>query len=455
MKRLFFLSLLAALLFAAAGVCRGADAPPTTPARSGAPLVLTLEESVATALRNSPSLEKAKAQVEQARGVLQETETGRNPSLTFNGSYTRIEPSLSFRVNDVLVPIVSANNWDANLTFQYLITDFGRLGKNEDAMRFSLRSSEEAYYATMNDLVFKVRQAFFTILSAQGLVTVAKEYVESAKANLKSANDRYDAGNVPRFDVYRAEATLESALQKLIAAENGVELAKKSYLELLDLDLNTPVELTYTLDEKLIPLDLEKGCAAALAGRPELAQLALMVEMGKSLVDAAKYTKNPQLLFTSVYDARNTTGFSQGLQWQSTFALAVPLYDRGASKAKVKQAAASLDQMVATYDDVRNKILLEVQRAYLVHRDACQRIEAARKQVAAAGEAKRIADLRYRNGFATIAEALDTQADYVSAQASYVMNLFEYGIACAGWEKATAIDVGRLRAKKDTETTKK
>jgi outer membrane protein TolC len=430
-----------------AAAAQGAKAPPTpeTPPadmqQTPAVLHLDLTKSEELALANSPTLMKATAKIREYEGKIIEAQMGKRASLVFDANYTRIEPQVQFTFNEMLIQVVQQNNWDAKLTFNYLITDFGHIGRYEDAAYYNRDAVEREYEATKNDLIFNTRQAYFTVLKASGFVAVAGEFLESAKAHLKAANDRYKAGTVARFDVLRAEANVEEAMQQVVVAENNLDLAKKNLLDFIGVNLDTEVELAIPSEGILQELDLQGGNKSALSQRPELGQLMLLISMGRELVQAAKMERNAKISLFSIYDKKNATAFTSDYSWSVGVALNVPILDQGRKTAKTVQAVGTLDQMKATYEDMKKKILLEVNQAFLLHRESLASWEVTKKRVASSGEAKKVADIRYKAGISTNVEALDAEADFTRARAAEVNALFDCHIAAARWYRAIGAPV--------------
>jgi len=68
------------------------------------------------------------------------------------------------------------------------------------------------------------------------------------------------------------------------------------------------------------------------------------------------------------------------------------------------------------------------------------KMDAARKDVETAREGYQIALARYENGISTTLELDDARRSYSNSQAIYINILYEYGIAVAKLEKATATE---------------
>jgi len=405
--------------------------------RAGEVRTLDEGECIRLGLAGNPALGVVKGKIAELEGRLNEVTTARKPDVWFEGSYSHTDPPYSFRGG--FARAIQQNAWSMILTYEQLLMDFGKTGKYEEAARYNIRSAREEYFTAREDIIYRVRQGYYDILKAEGLVKVARENLETASASLKVANDLVDAGVSPQFDVIRTEVTVAQARQGVVTAEKNLSLARRSLATVMGIDLEAPFEVV--MPKNLAPktLDLEEGKKKALEKRPELRQVALLIDMYKETREAALREKNPSLTFSTYYERDSANaGTPIDYTWNSSLTFNVPIFDKRYARAKEKQALGSLAQMSATYDDVKRRVLLEVSQAYLLHKEALERVELTKKQLESAEEAKSVADVRYEAGVSTVVEVLDAQTALITSRTDYVNSLFDYALSVAQWERATA-----------------
>ena len=76
---------------------------------------------------------------------------------------------------------------------------------------------------TTNDVVASVKSAFYNVLRARALRTVAEDDLKNANIRYTDAQNKYAAQVVTKFDVLRAHVDVANAEQQLISARNTVE----------------------------------------------------------------------------------------------------------------------------------------------------------------------------------------------------------------------------------------
>ena len=88
---------------------------------------------------------------------------------------------------------------------------------------------------------------------------------------------------------------------------------------------------------------------------------------------------------------------------------------------------------------VKKSIELEVKNAYLNLLSAEKKIDETKKQVEAAEENLRVANLLYKEGMATTTDVIDAITSLTEAKNNYYISIYEYKIAYFQLEKATGI----------------
>jgi outer membrane protein TolC len=192
------------------------------------------------------------------------------------------------------------------------------------------------------------------------------------------------------------------------------------------------VELTGELVYTPAAHDLAASLAAARERRPELRQLASLVEAREAGVRNARAGGRPEVAVVGGYEWRKNNfservadsldGWSLGVQ--SSWAI----FDGRATAGRVQQARSQLAQVRLQAEELEFAIEVEVRRALSALQEAAELAEAAGLTVTQAEEAMRLADARYAAGSATQLDLLQvrvalTQARDNQLQANYLHNI--------------------------------
>jgi outer membrane protein TolC len=272
---------------------------------------------------------------------------------------------------------------------------------------------------------------------------------KSSELSLAAAEDfarvtqlLFNAGEVSEVDVIRARLQLAGRRDELEQARTGESIAAGGMRVLVGYDFATPIEAVDLTNALPAAEEIDRFVAAAIANRPEFAQLDAERRAFEQEAKAARAERLPQFLY-SVYG-----GFdSQSLRLDplhdhtgvlATVSVTIPIFDWGASKSR-EQLARLRKQSV---ESERNLAVRSFTQQFYAARTQAQSA-AARYQLlsASVGDAERNVQAslaRYRGGEAAIIEVTDALNTLAAQRAALYQALFDYQAAKARLAQATA-----------------
>jgi outer membrane protein len=407
-----------------------AQQPPVVPQ---APLQITLPEAVRRALEVQPSVVQARGAVSSAGWQKRAAYGAFLPTVTLNTSAFR--QNTASNVNGFLA---SAG------TFQYnsgvsasldLFTGFRRLAayRNADA-------TEDAADAGLVSQSYQVTattaQVFFTALANEELVHVAQAQVERTRVELQTAVNKFQAGAATRSDTLTATVDLGNALLALLQAQANQATAQANLGRQVGVD--RPVRAVADTAFPLPP-DTTTLRAAALERAPLVVQTAAQERAASAaatisrssywpMLSAAYSTSSQGLMqpWNGFDTNRNLNQLRIGLSWT--------LFNGFLREQTVAQNAATLDFAKAQAADARRQIYAQLTQQIAATFTAWAQIAIAGADVAAATEAVRVQQERYRLGAGTLLDLLTAQANLTQAAVSQVQARYNYLIARAQLE---------------------
>jgi outer membrane protein TolC len=261
---------------------------------------------------------------------------------------------------------------------------------------------------------------------------------------LTTSQQQFAAGTVAQFDVIRAQTQVSQNKQNLQAAQNGLNLAKKAFNNILARPINTPVAL-YDITE--LPTlgqaldDLEK---VAEINRPEIEQGRQNIILQEHLIQTAKRSVLPSLNLRSIMNYNpepSRFGGSKTTTFVSTAILTFPLFDGGTAKARLRQQREEVTIARATLSQLTRGVSLEVTQAYLNLENARVRLDTAEVAVTEATESLRLSRIRYQSGVSIQLEVSDAELAFTQAETNLVNARYDYLTAWAQLQKAIGQDV--------------
>jgi TolC family type I secretion outer membrane protein len=399
---------------------------------------LTLDECVDIALRSHPSVRAAEKAVSVAGEQYREAKSSYYPQVSANGSYTRSKAkALSFIQGET-------EAYSATLNLNQKIYDFGRTGGGVDAARFRIDERGGDLSRTRQDVIFNVKDGYFGVLKAMGLMKVQESSVAQAESHLRRAKGFYEAGAKAKFEVTRAEVELNQARLNLIKARNALNMAMASLKNRMGVGYDYPLEIDVTLVKPKPAISLEEGIKEALKQRPEMQSMDASVKEGEASLRASRGGYYPSLNANGSYGYYDQYPIGEGEdlfqekneRWSAGVSLNIPIFEGFLTDAKVSESKANIEGLKAQRDALSNNITLEVTQAYLDLQEAEARIPVAESSLNKAKENLDLANGRYEAGVGTIIEVTDAQAAYITAETDLVNANYDAAIARARFDRA-------------------
>lgn len=424
--------LLAACLGGAARAAAPATAPvapPAFPAPPAAPL--TVDAAVAFALQHNPAVTLGEENVQIAREQVRAAQAVAQPSIGVSGTANYIPGAtpIVFQGNTIGGNKLNAS---AQATASRPIWPPDVWRAPVAGARAGVGVNQQALLRTQQQVAFQTRQAFFQLLNAQELLTVAQYAVRVAEEQLRLAKATFAAGTTPRLDVLQAESTVEDARVNQARAENTVDVSRAALATQLGLPAGAPIAITPPEGLPVAPAEVDPLVAAACAARPELQQLTFRRQQVLAGMATIRLQQAPVVNLQGSYAKTLAGGSLFGTDGLSFTAVASwNLFNGGATKANLAAARVQLEQLNTTAQQIELGVSLDVRQAWLNLQNALKQYQAAAKQSAAADEALRIAELRYREGEGIQLEVEQAMLRSTQARTSLTQARFQAQVAAA------------------------
>lgn len=400
---------------------------------------LSLSQAVEIALRESPILRGAVAELRAAEARLQMARSEKRWQLSLNtfastGTQSSIltSPPTVMPSATMLLPSRSFVDFNAMLMFP-LFT-----GKRLEALirqAEAIRSASAAQLEAIKlDVALETKIAYRQALLARKVISVAEAYVQAMEERVRIDKVAADVGRIPEFWVLRSEAELANAKQMLANAQRDYEVALINLKAIMGIHPDSQIELTDALEvgeEPKFELNREKLLAIAFANRPEVRYSLQQLSAQTFTIQAAKALYSPQVSLMAMADymrgigdtGQGTGGYLVGV------VLGLPIFDGGRRKAIVGEAEAMREKALADLERLKLQIAKEVDTALKELQTAEQNVRTSEVALKSSREEARIAKVRYEAGRSVLVEYLDAIAALVRAELNYAQALYERAVA--------------------------
>ena len=267
-----------------------------------------------------------------------------------------------------------------------------------------------------------VRHAYFNRVVAEARLTLVDELQALAVRARDAAQQRFDAGSVPRLELLQAQLGLAQAENDATAARGVVRATRTELNALLAFPLDAATPLAASLDPAALP-SADVLSTLAQSTNVELAVLDSQLQEQRAKIALAQALKMPDVIPEFAITRGAEPEFSTG--WRAAVVIGVPLFTRHTAGVRVEEAA--LVQLTSSREAVLARIRGEVASA--VARADAQRQQYVKYRdeiLPAALEVERMAEDAYRlgqTGIAAFLQALqvtrDTRLRALQAAAEY------------------------------------
>lgn len=299
-------------------------------------------------------------------------------------------------------------------------------------------------------VLYGVDNTYWLAISLKKKEALAIHYRDLAQKLNEDVKKMIREGVATRADGLKVEVAVNTADMQIARIQSGVSLAKMALCELCGLDLNGDIQLSDERDADLPPTPSTQFDNYIIPAsdstrlnetRPELRLLQNAVDMSKQNTKLLRSLYLPHVLLTAGYSVSNPNLFN-GFQkrftdlWNIGVTVQVPVWTWGENKYKIRASRTATSIAQLEMDDVRKKIDLEIEQNRLRLKDANKQLVTSHKNMAAAEENLRCANVGFKEGVMTVTEVMAAQTAWQTSRMAIIDAEISVKLAQAGLQKA-------------------
>ncbi len=372
-------------LILAASLATQAPAPP---APATAPTVLTLRAALERAFVLSPSAIRAEDEIEAAEGQRVATRSLAMPRINITGGLIRNSQEVTFGSDDDSRTILPGNDWSTRVTLAQPVFAGWREYRLYAQSKEGVTLARDGKREVRDRLALRVIAEYALAVEAQALADVERQAAVLAENRIAQAKALFDAGEVTRVDVLRAETAYKSALRRVANAESdGIQARSRlrtalaidgGDAELGTLDDSTEITLPVLAAELLEARALERAEVKQAETNVRIAELEYLKQKGAYF---------PVLSADIGYIKQKSSFPSEGYGY-AALRFTIPIFQGGEVGAKMRIAAARRHQAETTLAETRRQATEDV-------RQALSTLETARRAKALSDDQVKAAEAEY------------------------------------------------------------
>lgn len=412
-----------------------------TPASSGAPLQLSLDDAVRLGLQRSLVVAVDVQSQRQVQGLRLTAFNALIPSLTAHGQTSTQQINLAamgFKpatLVGLLPPGITLN------TIVKVDTTSARLNVNQQLFNLPALEVYRAARATADvakwnallnrgTVVTDIAGQYLRVLSDTASIVNAESQLRSDRELERQAQAKKDAGVGTNLDLIRARVERQNREQELIADTSQFEKDKITLNRLIGLAADQPLQLTDAVPfHELEALPLETARQVAYKRRKDLLSLEAQLRSAELQRRAIRYERLPVVKVNGYYGVLGETrGLYHGV-FVAQGGLDFPIFQEARIRGDAEVADAQLSSLRSQRNSLRADIEQQIRSSMLDVNTSNQLVRDATSNVNLAADALSDSQQRYRAGIDDTLPVVRAQATLASAQAQLVSALYQFNTA--------------------------
>ncbi|WP_372619295.1 TolC family outer membrane protein [Falsiroseomonas sp.] len=407
----------------------------------------TLQEAMALAYSNNPTLQAARAQLRAVDENVPQALAGWRPTVQITGAAG--QTTTGTRPN----PIGPSGNWRSRDTTQVQASVAQPLYRGGRTVAQTRRAENQVLaqrarlYATEQQVLLDVVNAYVAMIRDQEEVRLNTNNEQVLLRQLQATNERFRVGEITRTDVAQAESRLAGARASRADAEGRLQTSRATFTRLVG---QAPQRLTPPQPLRPPAPNAREAAVMAARNNPNVVAALFDEAAARDQIDVQFAALLPQISVNgSVF--RNTGQQAGGAALDGvrqdgtsvTANLVVPLFQGGAEHAAVRQARQQAQQSRNVVEDQRRGAAQQATQAYETLVAARATVDSVRSQIRAAEIALDGVQREAVVGSRTTLDVLNAEQELLNARVSLVRALA--AVITASHNLAAA--VGRLTAR--------
>ncbi|MDX1915975.1 MAG: efflux transporter outer membrane subunit [Methylophilus sp.] len=409
-----------------------------------------LNQMLQAAQADSPTLDKAMANIKSARANVTTAQAQALPSITGSASANRSKGS-SGSVNAGSSAGGATTTITGALDAAWEIDLFGGIKFSKQAAQARLEAKQADWHLARVSLAAEVASDYVSYRACELSVAAYVKALDSKKETLRLTAILANAGFSAPADAALAEASMRASESTLIAQKTQCDVTVKSLVALTNLpEQNLRALLANQAGiPKPAQLNISSVPADLLTQRPDLVMDERNLAAASADVGIATADRYPTFsLLGSIGRRRiDSSGVSVSSNtWSFGPSISVPIFDAGQRKAEVTKAEANYEIALANYQqDVRSAVK-EVEQALVNLESANQREKAERISQEQYAKYYQAAEINWRAGGVSLLSLEDARRQMINAEINQInqqQNQVQYWIALykalgGGWQEKQA-----------------
>jgi multidrug efflux system outer membrane protein len=374
-----------------------------------------LRELIRTAIQQNYDVRIAAARILEARAQLGIARADQLPEVTASASV------FNQRVPETLGrPAAEISPTQLGVSLGWELDFWGKFRRATESARASLLSEEWAQRQIISSLVSDVASAYFQLREHDLELEISRQTLTSRQDSLRLTQILADGGATSILDVRQAEQLVFEAGAAIPDLEQRIE-QQENFISILVGRNPEAVARGRRLVDQPQPMEIPAGLPSSLLERrPDILQAEQQLVAANAEIGVARADFFPQISLTAAGGLQSSAlgrlfSGPAGL-WTLGAGALQPVFEGGRIRSRVAFAEARTQEATLVYQRTVQQAFREVSDALVGYRKSQEVRNQQQQLTAAAEDATRLSNMRYRGGATSYLEVLDSETRVFSAQ---------------------------------------
>lgn len=403
-------------------------------------LHLTLPQALEIALSENLTVKVADKEIKKSEYAKKGSYAQLFPQVDFSADYQRTIKKQTMYMGDQAIQFGRDNSWSTGFSLGMPLVS-ATLWNSLKISAMDVELSVEKAKSSKQQLIDEVQQSFYAVLLAYDTYNVYKENYDNSVTSYNEVKQKYDRGKTSKYDLIRAEVTMQNAKPQVFDAQNSIILAHWKLKALIGVDMNSEIKCAGNLSDYTNMVKEMINVDTSLDNNSDLKQLNIQEKILDQTykMQLSKYYPSLNLSLFYNWSAMTDNFKFSTFRWNpySTGALSlkIPIFSGGQRYNAVKQTKVQQEQLILQRENTIRNLEVGVKQTLSSMETCLKQYEAAQMGVEGADAGYKIAQKRYEIGSGTILELLDAQVALLQAKLNVNHSIYNYLISKSTLER--------------------
>jgi outer membrane protein len=362
-----------------------------------------------------PTFDAARQTLAASREKLPQARAAYFPSVELNGNKNHTDAVVQFPYVNPTHRGVSAWTWNVQLS-QAVVRPQFEMALHEAGAQ--VQAAEAEFALAEQDLLVRVAQAYFGVLTAEEDIAAAQAQVRAMEEQWVVAKQGFKLGTASITDADEAKSKADLARSQLVEAQSNLETARAELERIVGNDVGGLAKLRdTTVQPRPDPADPRAWIQRARDDHPAVRASVANEQAAGFSVQKAHAEHMPTFDLTASYGNNFSSGslststdyYVRGRSTVTGFQLSIPIMSGGLASSHVREAIDNEAKARAQTEEARRKAAADARQAYSGVTNGLSKIEALESAVASSESSVKGNKVGYKLGLRINSDVLSAE----------------------------------------------